>query len=110
MLNTKLNPSEVADVNFRLSGTINALRSIWEVMECGGLATEEYLPGLGCIVNSLDSISEELSVLTGETMGRQAKQETISESIESAFPGLSPDVAIVLIKAGLEATRKAAAE
>lgn len=110
MLNTKLNPSEVADANFRLNGIINALRSIWEVMECGGLAVEEYLPGLGCIVNSLDSISDELSELVGEPVGRQAKLETVSESVESAFPGLSAEAAILLIKAGLEATGRAAVE
>lgn len=61
-----ISASEVADLNYRLGCVTVALRSIWEVMECGGCAAEDYMPGLGCIVNALYGLSDELTELTGE--------------------------------------------
>lgn len=63
-----ISASDVADVNYRLSCVTVALRSIWEVMECGDGSTESYIPALGCIVNALYGLSDELDELTGETV------------------------------------------
>lgn len=110
MSNTKLNPSAVSDINFRLDCTVEVLRAIWDAIDCGGSTSEEFVGCLGHIVNALFELSNELTALTEQPDQKAQGEQPTTASIESAFPGLSPDVAIALIKAGLEATGKAVAE
>ena len=99
--------SDVSDVNFRLSWAINALRSIWEVMECGDGSVESYVPGLGCVVHSLYGLSDELSSLTGESVQGAGASPSVYSSIEDEFPGMTAERAIDLIKSGLIANGEA---
>lgn len=99
--------SDVSDVNFRLSGVINALGSIWEVMECGDGSVESYVPGLGCIINSLYGLSDELTKLTGESVRGADESPSVYSSIEDEFPGMTAERAISLIKSGLIANGEA---
>ena len=69
-----VNLSEVVDLNYRLRGVTIALRSIWEAMECGGCTPGSYIPGLGCIVNSLYGLSDELEELTGESVHQDSQE------------------------------------